>query len=190
MDEVRYCEKCGYVGHVLFNKKCKSCKIKMKILPEEIKEKYNIFNDSWSKIGSQINGFANNTIVGTINEELALREELISRTNDFVMNELADNPIFSFDAYNNLVEKKRKLGKELAEFHHKQSCEQQAKNLARMQKEKNKQNCVPKCPICGSYNVNKITISSRAIKTAVFGVVGAVDDAGKTYKCSNCGSKF
>ena len=49
---------------------------------------------------------------------------------------------------------------------------------------------IPKCPICGSTNINKITISSRAVKTAVFGVVGAVDDAGKTYKCGNCGSKF
>ncbi len=49
---------------------------------------------------------------------------------------------------------------------------------------------VPKCPICGSTNINKITIGSRAVKTAVFGVVGAVDDAGKTYKCGNCGSKF
>ena len=27
-------------------------------------------------------------------------------------------------------------------------------------------------------------------KTAAFGVVGAIDDAGKTYKCGNCGSKF
>ena len=49
---------------------------------------------------------------------------------------------------------------------------------------------VPKCPICGSANINKITIGSRAVKTAVFGVVGAVDDDGKTYKCGNCGSKF
>lgn len=48
----------------------------------------------------------------------------------------------------------------------------------------------PKCPICGSTNVNKITIGSRAVKTVMFGVVGAVDDAGKTYKCENCGSKF
>ncbi len=190
MDEVRYCEKCGYVGHVLFNKKCKNCKIKMKILPEEIKQKYNIFNESWSKIGFQINGFANNTIIGTINEELALREELISRTNNFVMNELAKSPMFSLESYNNQVEKERELGKELAEFHYEQSCEQQAKNLARMQKEKDKQNCIPKCPICGSANINKITIGSRAVKTAVFGVAGAVDDAGKTYKCENCGSKF
>lgn len=49
---------------------------------------------------------------------------------------------------------------------------------------------IPKCPICGSTNINKITVGSRAVKTAVFGVVGAVDDAGKTYKCNNCGSKF
>lgn len=52
------------------------------------------------------------------------------------------------------------------------------------------QNCVPKCPICSSTNIKKITVGSRAVKTAVFGVVGAVDDAGKTYKCGNCGSRF
>lgn len=190
MDEVRYCEKCGYIGHVLFNKKCKNCKLKMKILPEEMKQKYNIFNKSWSNIISQINGFANNTIIGTINEELVLREELISRTNNFVMNELSNSPIFSLEAYHNQVEKERKSGKEFAEFHHKQSCERQAKNLARMQREKDKQNCITKCPTCGSTNVNKITVGSRAVKTAVFGVVGAVDDAGKTYKCGNCGSRF
>lgn len=50
-----------------------------------------------------------------------------------------------------------------------------------MQKEKDKQNCIPKCPICGSSNINKITVGSRAIKTAVFGVVGAVDDAGSDF---------
>lgn len=48
----------------------------------------------------------------------------------------------------------------------------------------------PKCPICGSTNINKITLGNRAVKTAVFGVIGAVDDAGKTYKCGKCGSKF
>ena len=59
-----------------------------------------------------------------------------------------------------------------------------------MQKEKDKQNCIPKCPICGSANINKITVGNRAVKTAVFGVVWAVDDAGKAYKCGNCGGKF
>lgn len=188
MDEVRYCEKCGYVGHVLFNKKCKTCKIKMKILPEVFKQKYNIFNDSWSNIISQINGFANNTIIGTINEELALREELISRTNNFVMNELSNSPIFSFEAYHNQVEKERKSGQEFAEFHHKQSCEQQAKNLARMQKEKDNQNCIPKCPTCGSTNVEKISIGQKAVGGAMFGVLSS--DIRNTMHCKNCGAKW
>lgn len=190
MDEVMYCEKCGYVGHVLFSKKCKNCKMKMKILPEEMKQKYNIFNHSWSEIGSQLNGFANHSIIGTINQELALREELISRTNNFVMNELANSPIFSIEMYKTRIDKKRQQNKEQAEFHYTQSLERQAKNLAQMQKEKDKQNCIPRCPICGSANINKISIGSRAVKTAAFGVIGGVDDAGKTYKCGNCGSKF
>lgn len=33
-------------------------------------------------------------------------------------------------------------------------------------------------------------MTTRVVKTAIFGVAGAVDDAGKTYKCDNCGSKF
>lgn len=49
---------------------------------------------------------------------------------------------------------------------------------------------VPKCPVCGSTNINKITLTNRIIKTSLFGAIGAVDDAGKTYKCGNCGSKF
>lgn len=49
---------------------------------------------------------------------------------------------------------------------------------------------VPKCPICGSTSLKKITLTTRAVKTAAFGTIGAIDDAGKTYKCENCGSKF
>lgn len=188
MDEVRYCEKCGYVGHVLFNKKCKNCKIKMKILPEEIKQKYNIFNDSWSEIGTQINGFGNNTIIGTIDEELALREELISRTNNFVLNELANSSIFSLEAYNLQVTKKRETNKELAEFNHKQSCERLAKNLARMQKEKDKQNCIPKCPTCGSTNVVKISLAQKAVGGAMVGLYSS--DIRNTMHCKNCGAKW
>lgn len=51
-------------------------------------------------------------------------------------------------------------------------------------------NNTPKCPTCGSTNIQKISTTERAVKTALFGVIGAVDDAGKTYKCENCGSKF
>lgn len=59
-----------------------------------------------------------------------------------------------------------------------------------MQKDKDEQNYIPKYPICRLANINKITVGSRVVKTAVFGIIGAVDDAGKTYKCGNCGNKF
>ena len=49
---------------------------------------------------------------------------------------------------------------------------------------------VPKCPVCGSTSLKKISLTTRAVKTAAFGTIGAIDDAGKTYKCDNCGSKF
>lgn len=48
---------------------------------------------------------------------------------------------------------------------------------------------IPKCPICGSTNLSKITIAQKAGKIALFGIFG-MGDNGKTWKCNNCGSKF
>lgn len=48
----------------------------------------------------------------------------------------------------------------------------------------------PTCPYCQSTSVSKITTTKRVVKTALFGIFGAVDDAGKTYKCDSCGCKF
>lgn len=184
MGKVMYCEKCGWVGGVLFGKKCSFCHTKMKILSEDLKQKYNIFYGDWFKLYSELRML--NTVEGA-NRRI---EELLSREKDFVMNEVANNPLFSVDVYNKQVEENRKGYYDTVAYYAKQIGERQAKNLVQMQKEKDKQNCIPKCPVCGSTNINKITLTTRAVKTGVFGVVGAVDDAGKTYKCGNCGSKF
>lgn len=48
---------------------------------------------------------------------------------------------------------------------------------------------VPKCPICNSTDLSKITITHKAGKIALFGIFG-MGDNGKTWKCNNCGSKF
>lgn len=48
---------------------------------------------------------------------------------------------------------------------------------------------VPKCPICGSTNLSKITVGKKAAKISILGLFG-MGDAGKTWKCNNCGSKF
>lgn len=49
---------------------------------------------------------------------------------------------------------------------------------------------IPKCPTCGSTDLTKITTGTKVAKTVAFGVIGAISDAGKTWKCNNCGSKF
>lgn len=48
---------------------------------------------------------------------------------------------------------------------------------------------VPKCPICGSTSINKISMTNKAASTIAFGIF-AVGHVSKTYKCSNCKSKF
>ena len=59
--------------------------------------------------------------------------------------------------------------------------------------QRNEQRCVsqniPKCPICQSTNLSKITTAQKAGKIVLFGIFG-MGDNGKTWKCNNCGSKF
>lgn len=169
MNKVMYCELCGKICYMLFSKKCKSCGSKMKLLSEELKYKYHIFVEDWTQI---------------------TKEEMILRKENFVMTELKNNPIFSIEEYEKQVQNQKQINEELEEYHRKQNDEQQNEINQQAQKILDKQNCIPKCPVCGSTNIKKITMATRAVKTATFGVAGAVDDAGKTYKCENCGSKF
>lgn len=47
----------------------------------------------------------------------------------------------------------------------------------------------PRCPICGSTCVHKISTVNKAGAVAVFGIF-AIGHVSKTYKCDNCGAKF
>lgn len=93
-----------------------------------------------------------------------------------------------------LAKKQKHTDGVLNEFNQKQQAKVKAQQEAKLRQIKSqaldKVTNIPKCPICGSTNINKITLTTRAVKTATFGVVGAVDDAGKTYKCRNCGCRF
>lgn len=48
---------------------------------------------------------------------------------------------------------------------------------------------LPHCPFCSSTDLTKISSLGKAVKIWAFGLYG-MDDAGKTYKCNNCGGKF
>ena len=47
----------------------------------------------------------------------------------------------------------------------------------------------PKCPICGSVKIHKISLTNKAASAIAFGVLAA-GHISKTYKCDICGSKF
>ncbi len=48
---------------------------------------------------------------------------------------------------------------------------------------------LPKCPICHSVKIHKISMTNKAISALTFGVLAA-GHVSKTYKCDVCGSKF
>ena len=48
---------------------------------------------------------------------------------------------------------------------------------------------IPKCPICSSTKVHKISTTNKAASALAFGIFAAGHVA-KTYKCDICGSKF
>lgn len=50
------------------------------------------------------------------------------------------------------------------------------------------QTCIPKCPTCGSTNIQKISGTKRWLSTGLFGL--ASSDVGKTMVCKNCGYKW
>lgn len=50
------------------------------------------------------------------------------------------------------------------------------------------ENSKPKCPTCGSTNIQKISGTKRWVTTGLFGL--ASSNVGKTMECKNCGYKW
>lgn len=47
---------------------------------------------------------------------------------------------------------------------------------------------IPKCPICGSTNLKKLSFSNKAVSIGVFGLLS--NKINKTWECKNCKSTF
>lgn len=56
-------------------------------------------------------------------------------------------------------------------------------------KQPDKTELIITCPYCKSTNVKKITVTSKAIHTAVFGIFSLGRNS-KQWHCNNCGSDF
>ena len=46
----------------------------------------------------------------------------------------------------------------------------------------------PKCPICNSKNLKKITVTNRAVSIAIFGILST--KINKQWHCNDCGTNF
>lgn len=57
-----------------------------------------------------------------------------------------------------------------------------------LENDKVKQANVPKCPTCQSTNLKKITVTSKAVNTALFGLFGTKRH--KSFHCNNCGYEW
>lgn len=47
---------------------------------------------------------------------------------------------------------------------------------------------IPKCPTCNSTNIEKISLTKKAVGGAIFGLFSS--DVRKTMHCKNCGAKW
>lgn len=50
------------------------------------------------------------------------------------------------------------------------------------------QTYTPKCPVCGSPNIHKISVTKRVVSGAAFGLFSKT--ARSQWECSNCGNKW
>lgn len=48
---------------------------------------------------------------------------------------------------------------------------------------------IPKCPICSSVKIHKISMTNKAASAIAFGMLAA-GHVSKTFKCDTCGAKF
>ena len=85
------------------------------------------------------------------------------------------NPLFDEDLYNKRIALEKKQ-EEISSYR------------LRMEKKQAHRANVPKCPTCGSTNVEKISTAQKAFGFALVGLFSS--NLGKTMHCRNCGYKW
>ena len=85
------------------------------------------------------------------------------------------NPLFDEELYNKRIALEKKQ-EEISSYR------------LRMEKQQAQRANVPKCPTCGSTNVERISTAQKAFGFALVGLFSS--NLGKTMHCKNCGYKW
>lgn len=85
------------------------------------------------------------------------------------------NPLFDEELYNKRIALEK-------------SQQQATLDMMRMEKQQAQRANVPKCPTCGSTNVERISTAQKAFGFALVGLFSS--NLGKTMHCRNCGYKW
>lgn len=85
------------------------------------------------------------------------------------------NPLFDEELYNKRIALEK-------------SQQQATLDMMRMEKQQAQRANVPKCPTCGSTNVERIPTAQKAFGFALVGLFSS--NLGKTMHCRNCGYKW
>lgn len=102
-------------------------------------------------------------------DDYAIKDNLKT---EFVENIVKSSPNFDQECWN-----RREAFKEI-----------QKHNYELLKNDKVKQTNIPKCPTCQSTNLKKITVTSKAMNTALFGLFGTKRH--KTFHCNSCGYEW
>lgn len=174
MDRVVICKKCGYVtDESLFRvtNKCLDC--------GNSKENFIILDDDLDTLIKKYDKEIQEECIKRYGEEVHIGMEHIEAYREVIRqkylyghSDMIDEEAMKIREYHSTKEYLNKIYKE----------------SLRYELEHNSVN-VPKCPICGSTNLIKLSTAGKVAKVGLFGLFGA-GSLGKTYKCKNCGSKF
>lgn len=88
--------------------------------------------------------------------------------------------IVAYSQYNSNVKDYERAQKDFEKFQK----EELSKKKMQKEMEEYRQKNAPKCPMCGSINIEKISTTSRAVSVAAVGL--ASGKIGKQYKCKKC----
>lgn len=89
--------------------------------------------------------------------------------------------IVAFSSYNDNVKDYERAQQDFEKYQK----EELSKKKMQKEMEEYRQINAPKCPMCGSINIEKISTASRAVSIAAVGLASGT--IGKQYKCVECG---